>query len=159
MPSSTPHPVARIELLIRASPQAAYAAFTEPRELRKFWLAKASAPLTAGATVTWEFKVKGARDEVTVLGLEPDKSIRVQWSDRSVTEWTLTKLSAGKTLVRIDHGGFRGSRDQVTAAALDSVQGFAYVLSELKVLLERGLRGGIVKDKAALIERAMKRAK
>ena len=40
---------------------------------------------------------------------------------------------------------------------MDSVQGFAFVLSDLKVLLERQIQSGVVKDKALLMERAMRR--
>ena len=99
--------------------------------------------------------VRGANDHVKVLALEQDTRIRVRWSDRAVTEWNFTAIGRKKTLVRIEQRGFSGSGDAIVSAAMDTAQGFAFVLSDLKVLLERRIRSGIVKDKAAVIEKTM----
>ena len=155
MPTYRRAPVARIEQLIRSSPRSVFNAFTQPAILKKFWLSKASAPLEQNKTVRWDFMVRGASDHVKVLALEQDTRIRVRWSDRAVTEWNFTEIGRMKTLVRIEQGGFSGSGDAIVSAAMDTVQGFAFVLSDLKVLLEHRIRSGIVKDKAAVIERTM----
>jgi uncharacterized protein YndB with AHSA1/START domain len=159
MPTYKNPPVVEVEQVIRAPRSAVFSAFTKPKELKKFWLSRASAPLEVGKTVRWEFKVRGAKDSIKVLALHPDQHIRVQWSDRSTTEWTFTALGRKQTLVRIQQAGFAGSGDVVIGAAVDSAQGFAFVLSDLKVLLERRIRSGVVKDKALVIERAMRIAK
>jgi uncharacterized protein YndB with AHSA1/START domain len=159
MPTYKHAPTAHVEQLIRSSPHSVFTAFTKPKVLKKFWLAKASAPLEQGKTVRWDFKVRGVSDRVKVLTLDPDKRIRVQWSDRTITEWSFVELSRKKTLVRIEQTGFTGSADEVVSAAIDSAQGFAFVLSDLKVLLEHRMRSGIVKDKAAMIERAKRGTK
>lgn len=156
MPTRKNPPIARVEQLIRAPLPAVFAAFTQPQELKKFWLAGASGPLAAGKTVLWRFKVRGARDTVNVVALEPDRRIRLRWSDGSTTEWTFTALGRKQTRVTIEQAGFSGRGDAVIAQAVDSAQGFAFVLSDLKVLLERRLRSGIVKDKALVIERALR---
>ncbi len=158
MPTRKSAPVARIEQLIRSSPHSVFTAFTKPKHLKKFWLSKSSAPLETGKTVRWNFKVRGVSDQLKVLALETEKRIRVQWSDGTTTEWTFVALARKKTLVRIEKAGFKGSSDQILSAATDTVEGFAFVLSDLKVLLEHGIRSRIVKDKASLIERAMRKA-
>ena len=159
MPTLKRAPVARIEQLIRSSSHSVFTAFTKPKQLKKFWLAKASAPLERGKTVRWDFKVRGAKDRVRVLALEANKRIRLQWSDGAITEWTFVALARKKTLVCVEQSGFKGPNEEIAAAAVDTAQGFAFVLSDLKVLLEHGIRSRIVKDKASVIERAMRGTK
>jgi uncharacterized protein YndB with AHSA1/START domain len=158
MPTEKRAPVARIEQLIRSSSHSVFTAFTKPKHLKKFWLSKASAALERGQTVRWDFKVRGAKDRVKVLVLEADKRIRVQWSNGAITEWTFVALGRKKTLVRIEQSGFKGTSEEIVSAVIDTAQGFAFVLSDLKVLLEHGIRSRIVKDKASVIEQAMRRA-
>jgi uncharacterized protein YndB with AHSA1/START domain len=159
MPTHKKSPVVHVEQLIRAPVRVVFSAFTNPKVLKKFWLSKASAPLAEGKTIRWNFKVHGAKDSVKVLALEPNQRIRVQWSNRTTTEWTFTELGGKQTLVHIEQAGFGGRGDAVIAAAVDASQGFAFVLSDLKVLLERRIQSGIVKDKALMIERAMRAGK
>lgn len=159
MPTKKRARVARIEQLIRSSSHSVFTAFTKPKHLKKFWLSKASATLEQGKTVRWDFKVRGVRDRVKVLALETDKRIRVQWSDGSITEWSFVALARKKTLVRVEQSGFKGTSDEIVSAAINTVEGFAFVLSDLKVLLEYGIRSRIVKDKASVIERTMRDTK
>jgi len=144
-----------VEQLIRAPLPLVFSSFVEPKVLKKFWLSKASGPLQTGKTVTWDFNVRGATDAVKVLVLETNQRIRIKWSNQSTTEWTFTALKRNQTLVRIEQAGFTGNRAAIIGEVADTAQGFAYVLSDLKVLLERGISSGVVKDKAILIERAM----
>jgi uncharacterized protein YndB with AHSA1/START domain len=159
MPTKKRALVARIEQLIRSSSHSVFTAFTKPKHLKKFWLSKASAPLEQGKSVRWDFKVRGVRDRVKVLALEEDKRIRVQWSDGSITEWTFVALARKKTLVRIEQSGFNGTSEAIVSAVINTVEGFAFVLSDLKILLEHGIRSRIVKDKVTVIERAMRGTK
>ncbi len=151
--------VVSVQQLIRKPVPLVFAAFTQPKELEKFWLSKASAPLEEGKTVLWHFKVRGVKDSVKVLVLEPNQRIRVRWSNGSTTEWTFTALGRNQTLLRVEQAGFSGSGDKAIAEAMETTQGYALVVSDLKVLLEKGIRSGVVKDKAWLIERAMRAAK
>lgn len=148
-----------VELLIRAPAPDVFTAFVEPRLLRKFWLAQASAPLAAGRSVRWTFKVRGATDTLEVLALEPYRRIRVQWSGGSITEWTFTPLGRSRTIVRVEETGFKGRPDAILTTVSETAQGYAYVLADLKVLLERRFPSRIVQDKAFLIERAMEAGK
>jgi uncharacterized protein YndB with AHSA1/START domain len=159
MPSPKKSPAVHVELMIRVPAPDVFTAFVEPKELKKFWLAKASAPLVEGKTVRWDFKVRGAKDTLTVLALEPYRRIRVQWSGGSITEWTFTPLSRSQTIVHVAESGFTGTADAIIDVATETAQGYAYVLSDLKVLLERRLASRIVQDKGFLIERAMAAAK
>jgi uncharacterized protein YndB with AHSA1/START domain len=149
------HLTARSEQLVRKSVREVFDAFVQPSLLVQFWLAAASGPLELGRKVHWEFKVKGAADDVEVLALERDRRIRVRWSDGTETEWVFMALGADETIVRIEQSGFTGTPREIAATALEATQGYSIVLCGLKVLLEgeRGVR--LVADKAELIERAM----
>lgn len=152
-------PVAESELLIRAPASEIYTAFVTPRQLARFWLAKASAPLAIGKKVRWHFPVPGVSDTVTARVLEPGRRILVAWgSDGSETEWTFVALTPNQTHVRVTQT-VKGSAAQRAIAAVNGTEGYAFVLADLKVLLEQGLRSNIVKDKAALIVRQMRAGK
>lgn len=148
-----------VEQLIRAPLGDVFSAFTQPNLLRKFWLSKASGPLELGKTIEWRFKVHGVSDSVKVLALELNRRIRVQWSNRAITEWTFTALARKQTLVVIEQTGFKGRANALIDDVAQTAEGFTLVLSDLKILLEHRLRSGIVQDKASLIERAMRTSK
>lgn len=159
MAAKTSSLLAQAELLIRRPAAEVYQAFVSPRQLSRFWLAKASAPLAVGKKVRWHFPVPGVSDAVTAKVLEPGRRIVVAWgSDGTETEWTFVALTPKQTHVRVMQT-VRGSAAQCTAAAIHGTEGYTLVLADLKVLLEHGLRAGIVKDKAALIARQMKTRK
>lgn len=152
-------PVAESELLIRRPASEIYNAFVSPRQLARFWLAKASAPLAVGKKVRWHFPVPGVSDTVTAKVLEPGRRILVVWgSDGTETEWTFAALSPKQTHVRVTQS-VKGTAAKRMAAIVNGTEGYTLVLSDLKVLLERGVRSGIVKDKAALIVRQMRKRK
>lgn len=158
MAVKTPSLSAQSELLIRRPAAEIYDAFVSPRQLARFWLAKASAPLALGKAVRWHFPVPGVSDTVTAKVLEPGRRIVVVWgSDGTETEWIFEALSPKQTHVRVTQT-VKGPAAQRTAAAINGTEGYTLVLSDLKVLLERGLRSGIVKDKAALIVRLMRKS-
>lgn len=142
-------PVARCELLIRASPQDVYRAFVEPAWLRKYWLKKASGPLQVGRPVRWDFLVPGASDEVTATHLAPGERIAFDWSDGMSVDIGLARFGRGATRVAVRVTGFRGKA--ATDEAIGTTEGFTLVLCDLKALLETGASSGMVRDKAKLI--------
>lgn len=159
MAAKTSAPSAQSELLIRRPAADVYTAFVSPRQLARFWLAKASGPLAVGKKVRWHFPVPGVSDTVTARVLEPGRRIVVEWgSDGSQTEWTFEALTPKQTHVRVTQS-MKGTAAERTAGAVNGTEGYTLVLSDLKVLLERGIRVGIVKDKAALIVRQMRAQK
>ena len=151
MPHFERVPVARAKILVRASAKDAYDAFVEPATLTKFWLAHASAPLAVGKAVRWRFLVPGAADDVEAKVLEPNERIVVAWTDGTTTEWTFEPSVDGGTVVTVEQSGFAGTGDEIIATAIEATQGYTLVLSDLKLLLERGSAMNLVKDKATLI--------
>lgn len=145
---------ASVELLIRCAPSSAYEAFVRPAVLTRFWLSKASGPLTPSCDVRWEFMVPGATAQLRVESLVPDERIQISWDDGTRVEWTFRKHDLDGTVVSVRQWGFQGSHDAVVAQALDATAGFTLVLAELKVLLEQGIAANLVRDKAALIAAA-----
>lgn len=148
-----PKPVAAVSMLIRKPARECFDAFVEPRMLEKFWLKSASAPLAAGAVVRWEFLVEGAHDDVTVTAFRRDEHLAFRWSDGVDVTIDFTPHSPGATRVAVKATGFTG--DNLIQTAIDTTEGFAIVLCDLKTLLETGASANLVRDKAALIEAGM----
>ena len=148
-------PEATVKALIRANVEKVYNAFITPDILTEFWLSAASDPLEVGRRVQWDFMVKGVSDQVTTEELIPNKKIKVVFSDSTTAEWTFESIDNTNTIVTVVNAGYSGSLDEQVEMALNSVEGFTWVLADLKTLLELGKSAGIVKDKAWLIERSM----
>jgi uncharacterized protein YndB with AHSA1/START domain len=141
--------VARVEMLVRRPVVDVFDAFVQPRWLEKFWLKSASAPLSAGATVEWTFKVPGATETVRVTSFAPGERISFVWSDGKAVRIGLKPRGKTASVVEVKVSGFEG-RD-AASQAISATEGFALVLCDLKCLLETGRSGGMVRDKAALI--------
>lgn len=148
-------PQATVKTLIRAEVGKVYEAFVKPEMLSRFWLNAVSGPLEVGKTVTWEFMVAGIVDQVTALELIPNQKIKIAFSDSTTAEWRFDVIDSVYTVVSVVNTGFSGSLDEQMEQALNSVEGFTWVLADLKTLLELGKSAGIVKDKAWLIEKSM----
>ena len=145
-------PVAKIELLIRRPAASAYRAFVEPEMLAKFWLRRASEPLTPNGRARWEFLVRGAAATLEVHSMIENQHIATTWDDDTTIDFRFSELEPELTLVRVTQAGFTGSPDEIVAKALDATQGFTLVLCELKALLEQNVTLNAVRDKARLIE-------
>lgn len=142
---------ARVSLIINAPAEEIFAAFIEPKQLMRFWLAASSGKLTIGKTVHWEFKVPGATVETTATNLRLGQAIAWKWSDGTAVSIELEELDKG-TAITVINSDFQGSPNQKFESALNATEGFAYVLADLKTLLESGKSSHIVRDKALLIE-------
>ena len=144
-------PRARVSMIIDAAPADIVAAFVMPDKLAAFWLASASAPLSVGSTVHWNFLVPGAAAATTATRITPEQGLAWRWDDGTRVDIGLERLADGGTAVTLVNDGFQGSAEDMLAAALDASEGFALVLASLKLLLETGTAGNIVRDKARLI--------
>jgi uncharacterized protein YndB with AHSA1/START domain len=144
--------VAHVEMLIRSPALTVFDAFAQPRWLKKYWLQSASAPLSAGATVEWAFKVPGATETVHVTDFTPGERLSFRWSDGKVVSIVLQQRGRSATVVDVQVSGFKGRK--ATSEAISATEGFAVVLCDLKCLLETGRSGGMVRDKATLIAAA-----
>ena len=144
-------PVANVSMLIRAPASEVFNAFVEPSMLSRFWLSRASGPLTMGGSVTWEFMVPGAIAETHVLEMTPDRRIVLEWEGNERAELKFEQRSDGLTRVEIRSAFSDKSPDEAVAKAIEATQGYTLVVSNLKALLETGRSAGLVEDKAVLI--------
>ena len=142
---------ARVSLIINAPATEIFNAFTEPKQLARFWLASSSGKLSIGKSVRWEFKVPGATVETTATKLKLGQAILWKWSDGTTVDIEIEELDKG-TAVTVINSGFQGSPNQKIQSALNATEGFSFVLADLKTLLESGKSSHIVRDKARLIE-------
>lgn len=142
---------ARVSIIINVPADEVTSAFVEPRKLTQFWLASSSAPLTIGVKAHWIFKVAGAAVDANATRLIPGQAISWNWSDGTTVDVDLEEIDGG-TAVTIVNSGFQGSVDEIVKRALDATEGFAFVLADLKTMLESGESAHIVRDKARLIE-------
>ncbi|MFC5401337.1 SRPBCC family protein [Cohnella soli] len=148
MNNSNQKPVVKAEMLIRKPAQDVYEAFVDPAITTLFWFTRSSGRLEQGSRVRWEWEMYGAVDEIQVLELVPNKRIRIESSDGTQVEWTLTARSDAETFVTITNSGFTGSEEAIVGRALDSMGGYTMVLCGLKALLEHGIELNLVADYA-----------
>ena len=151
--SITP-PVANAAMLIRRPVANVYEAFVDPAITTRFWFTKGSGRLDEGKPVTWEWEMYGVASRVNVLNLEKNKRIKIEWSSRdesndppTTVEWTFESHGPDSTFVNVTESGFRGTDDEIVAAALGSTGGFTWVLAGLKALLEHDIELNLVADR------------
>lgn len=151
------HLTAKASQLIACQPQDAFDAFVDPQKITQFWLESASAPLAAGARVTWQFMVPGARDDLVVEALDAPNHICFSWSDGTKVSLRFAAHPAGGTEVSVEATGFAGPG--AVDEALNTTEGFSIVLCDLKTYLESGRSANLVRAKAELIAAATRAAK
>jgi uncharacterized protein YndB with AHSA1/START domain len=136
--------IVKTALIIRRPAEEVFQAFVDPAVTTRFWFTKSSGPLEPGATVSWEWEMFGVDTTVTVKDVVPNERILAEWNpdDPSTVEWTFTPHERG-THVQIVESDIKGD---VTAHALDSMQGFSMVLAAAKALLEHGIELQVVAD-------------
>lgn len=146
-----------VSQLITCKVSDAFDAFIEPSRITKFWLSSTTAPLSDGATVTWQFMVPGAVDTVTVDIFRRPSLIQLTWSDGSKTRFEFSESAGDNTKVSITAEVSAGAdlMDQV----VNTTEGFSIVLCDLKTLLESGRSANLVRAKAELIASSMAASK
>jgi uncharacterized protein YndB with AHSA1/START domain len=141
---------ARTEMLIRRPVAEVFDAFVDPRKTSKFWFTSGSGRLEVGKRVQWRWEMYDLNVDVDVKVLEPNRRIIVDWSSGeapTTIEWRFTPYSADTTFVSITNSGFTGDGQAVTKQALDSTEGFTFVLAGLKAYLEHGVQLNLVADR------------
>lgn len=148
--SSTPDrtPVIKAQMLIRKPIEEVFEAFVDPEITTRFWFTKSSGKLSEGKRVRWEWEMYGVWDDILVKGIEKNKQIVIESSDKTIIEWTFTSRTEHETFVTITNTGFTGSEDEIVNQAIDSMGGFTMVLCGLKALLEHNIELNLVSDKA-----------
>jgi uncharacterized protein YndB with AHSA1/START domain len=145
MPTTT----AKVSQLINCKTNDAFDAFANPDKITQFWLSSTSGPLSKGARVSWHFMVPGVVDTLTVDSFEPSSRIGLTWSDGSKTQLAFSEHAAGQTKVSVaaEVSADADLMDQV----VNTTEGFAIVLCDLKTFLESGRSANLVRAKAELI--------
>lgn len=145
-------PKMHTQMLIRKPVSEVFSAFIDPEITSKFWFSKGSAPLQQGTTVTWEWEMFGVSAEVRVKAIEQDRRIEIEWGDDKSgfthVEWHFETRGEMATFVAITEQGYTGTGDEVVGKALDSMNGFSYVLAGAKAWLEHGIGLKLVEDHA-----------
>ena len=143
-------PVAKSEMLIRRPVQEVFEAFIDPAITSRFWFTKGSARLEAGKEGQWDWEMYNFSVPVRVKEVEQNKRIVVEWDayeDPSTIEWVFTARPDNTTFVSITNSGFGGTAEEAVKKALDSTEGFTFVLAGLKAWLEHGIELNLVRDR------------
>ena len=140
---------ARAEMLIRRPVAEVFDAFVRPEMITQFWLESTSGPLAQGARVDWRFMVPDATETVVVTAFEDQRRIAFTWSDAVSVRLDFQASGDDATCLGVRAAGFKDAQ-----GAVNATEGFSIVLCELKILLETGRPGQLVRDKAALIAQA-----
>ena len=143
-------PVAKSEMLIRKPVAEVFEAFVDPAITSRFWFTNGSGRLEAGKEVQWDWEMYNFSVPVRVKEAEQNKRIVVEWDayeDPSTIEWVFTERPDNTTFVSITNSGFGGAREEVVKKALDSTEGFTFVLAGLKAWLEHGIELNLVRDR------------
>ena len=128
-------PVAKSEMLMRRPVSEVFEAFVDPAITSRFWFTKGSGRLEPGKEVTWEWEMYNFSVQVEVREIDNDKRIVVEWGaydEASTIEWTFTARPDNTTFVSITNSGFAGTGDEIVKKALDSTEGFTFVLADSK---------------------------
>ncbi|MEK3884648.1 SRPBCC family protein [Paenibacillus sp. PL2-23] len=142
------NPVVKTQMLIRKPVDTVFEAFIDPDVTTKFWFTKSSGRLQAGTTVRWDWEMYGVSDILKVKEMEENNRFRIEWSDRTETEWIFIPIEESGTLVTITSFGFTGNNEEIISRAIDDMGGYTMVLCGLKAWLEHGIELNLVADKA-----------
>lgn len=143
-------PVAKTEMLIRRPVAEVFEAFIDPAITSRFWFTKGSARLETGKDVQWDWEMYNFSVPVKVKAIEQNKRIEVEWDaygDPSTIEWVFTARPDNTTFVSITNSGFSGTNEEVVKKALDSTEGFTFLLAGLKAWLEHKIELNLVRDR------------
>jgi uncharacterized protein YndB with AHSA1/START domain len=146
----TQMPVAIAEMLIRRPVAEVFEAFINPATTSKFWFTSSSGRLETGKQVQWDWEMYDFSVQVTVLAIEEQKRILIEWSaygTPTMVEWIFTAREDNTTFVSITNTGFSGNGDEQVKQAIGSAEGFALVLCGLKALLEHNVILHLVADR------------
>ena len=149
----TKRPEAKSQMLIRRPAEQVFEALVEPAITTRFWFTKSSGRLETGARIRWDWEMYDVFTHVDVKAIEPNRRILIEWNgpeNPSLVEWTFEPRGAASTFVRVRNWGFGkdGEGDAIVAEALDSTEGFTFLLASLKAFLEFGIELNLVRDHA-----------
>lgn len=143
-------PSSNTAMLIRKPVADVFEAFINPAITTRFWFTHSSGRLEPGKQVQWDWEMYHASSQVTVLAIEENKRILIEWSGygtRTQVEWTFTPLEESATFVSITETGFSGNGDELVKQVAASTSGFTWVLAGLKAVLEHDINLNLIADR------------
>ena len=143
-------PVAKTAMLIRRPVAEVFDAFVDPAITSKFLFSKCNGRLEEGKQVQWDWEMYNHSVKVDVKKIETGKRILVEWQaygGPTTIEWIFKPLPDGTTFVTITNSGFSGDGDEIVKQALESTEGFTFVLAGAKAWLEHGVQLNLVPDR------------
>jgi uncharacterized protein YndB with AHSA1/START domain len=148
-PELTTPPMSRTEMLVRKPAAEVFEAIVNPDITAQYWFTRGSGRLEVGKQVRWEWEMYDVSIDVTPRLIEPNERVVIEWpgySGPTTVEWDLVPQDDDTTFVRITEKGFTGDADDLVRYAVDSTQGFTWMLAGLKALLEHGVRLNLTAD-------------
>jgi uncharacterized protein YndB with AHSA1/START domain len=142
--------VAKAEMLIRKPVPEVFEAFVDPALTAHFWFTRGSGRLETGKEVQWHWDMYGFSTPVRVRSLEPNESVILEWGAPDAftrLEWLFTARPDGTTFVTLKNDGFLGTPEEIVQQAIDSTEGFTFVLAAAKAYLEHGVHLNLVGDR------------
>ena len=142
------NPKVEVQMMIRKPITEVFNGFIDPNITTKFWFTKSSGKLEAGKSVTWEWEMYGAKANVNVKQIIPDRLISIEWGEPyTMIDFEFTKLTADTTYIDIRNYGFQQVGEELVKTINDSTGGFTTVVDGLKIYLEHGIEPNFVLDK------------
>lgn len=148
MPRLKDGPVAKVDMVIRGPVDQVFSAIIDPAVTTKFWFSKSSGKLEQGKRVRWDWEMYGVGTDVDVKEIAPGKRILIEWDSyegRTPVEWVFEARPDNTTQVTVLNYGFQG--DDIVGQAIESTQGFSFMMAGLKAWLEHGITLELVADK------------
>jgi uncharacterized protein YndB with AHSA1/START domain len=143
-------PSSNTAMLIRRPVTEVFEAFINPDITTKFWFTRSSGRLEPGKQVQWDWEMYDVSSQVTVLAIEENKRILIEWSGystRTQVEWIFTPREDNTTFVSITESGFIGNGDELVKQVTASTGGFTWVLAGLKAVLEHNICLNLIADR------------
>lgn len=135
------------QMLIRKPIQEVFEAFINPEITTNFWFTKSTGKLEEGKKITWEWEMYGAKSEVKVLQIIPDRLIKTEWGLFSNNvDYEFKEMEKG-TLVIIRSYGYSETGEDLLSVINDNTGGFTTVLDGCKAYLEHGINLRLIEDK------------
>lgn len=135
------------QMLVRKPVEDVFEAFINPEVTTNFWFTKSTGKLQEGKTVIWEWEMYGAKSEVKVHQIAPNRLIKTEWGDPAVqVDYEFKEMEKG-TLVVIKSYGFSQTGEDLLKIINDNTGGFTTVLDGCKAYLEHGINLKLIEDK------------
>jgi uncharacterized protein YndB with AHSA1/START domain len=149
----TQRPVAKSQMLIRKPVGEVFDALVDPAITSRFWFSRSSGRVEAGKRLRWDWQMYDVFTNVEVKAVDANRRILIEWNgpdNPSLVEWTFEAKGDDRTFIRVRNWGFGSDADgdAIVTEAIDSTEGFTFLLASLKAFLEHGIEPNLVSDHA-----------